>query len=304
MQAKSLMTLSGMLDRLTSLAAIQETVELYQQPLAAEHQFDLRMLVPLLEIRLKDIVSAHHALKGQLRIRREQMGKVLQQAEQVLASMASMFAIMNSVDTSSKICINARDLMRDFRKTCLDARSIGSAMVDQEIQAISLNVTLFAETHRIANDILQEGLYEEELIYKQLAIIAAQLESYRSSVAGPEIRKNTATVLKMLLDLKPKADLLANQVTKTSQPLLPTVLTDMARQLTEKYMRLTGSFDGLLNSIYASDGQQNALVEAAAIYQHIFGKIEGATAGVATEHVDSADETKSQFPNIPHTGTA
>lgn len=294
MQAKNLMTLSGMLDRLTSLAAIREIVELYQQPLAAEHQFDLRMLVPLLEIRLKDIVSAHHTLKSQLRTRREQMGNVLQHAEQVLACVASMVAVMNSEDTGSKTCITARDLMRDIKKTFLDTQSIGTTMVDQEIQAISLNVTLFAEMHRIANDILREGLYEEELIYKHLRIIADQLESYQNSVSGPDIHKNTATVLKMFLDLKPKADFLANQIAKISQPLLPTVLSDMAKQLTDKYVRLTGSFDGLLNSIYASDEQQNAVVEAAAIYQYIFGKIEGATEGMATEHVDGADETKNK----------
>lgn len=293
MQAKNLMTLSAILDRLTTLAAIRELVELYQQPLAAERQFDLRMLVPLLEIRLRDIVSAHHALKNQLRSRREQMGNVLQQAEQILACLASMVAVMNSEDNGSKICIAAQDLMRDFRKVCLDARSMGSAMVDQEMQAICLNVALFAETHRIASDILREGLYEEDLIYKQLARITDQLAAAcQSPAAGPDIHQYAAHILKMCLDLKPKAELLANQIGKISQVPLPTVLTEMARQLSGKYTALIGSFDGLLNSLYASDEQQKALAEAAAIYQYIFGKIESATAGVAAEHSDGADRAK------------
>ena len=294
MQTKNLMTLSGMLDRLTSLTAIREIVELYQKPLTAEHQLDLRLAVPLLEIRLRDIASAHHTLKNQLRTRREQMGNMLQQAEQVLACVASMVAVLNSEDTSSKIHVATRDLMRDFKKTCLDARSIGTTMVDQEIQAISLNVTLFADTHRITNDILRDGLYEEETIYKQLANIADRLEAYQNSAPAPDTRQNTALVLKMFLDLKPKAELLANQIAKSSQPLLPTVLTDMARQLNEKYISLTGSFDGLLNSIYACDEAQKSVVEAAAIYPYIFGKIEGTTAGVAAEKYDGANEAKNK----------
>lgn len=245
-------SLSKIIADIKDTSLLKEILKLYHKSLTDEHQYEAPILVPVLNTRMKICVACNSVMENTQLKTVKKLEELSIKMNQSLATLASLFAVVNTTNFDSKINKYIKENLETLKPLTL---SFSRLFLNFNTQVFKESEVDFEDLQKITQkltELIDKGIYEEDWLIKQLNDVKKELRIFSRRTYDKKWREEMASIFEQYstehIKIIEQAEYIITR--KATNPLISDEIVNLSTEIAQQFNVILTQINTAINSIY------------------------------------------------------
>lgn len=203
---KPKITLNHLIDKINNPEVVRTQLELYNDWMEAEYEYDIKNLIPILNKRLKEVANTHSEISANHKNCTSVIENMADKSLGMVNSAASLYAVFLNLSYGEALAEELKDIESECKTVCIDAQSFMLKFLEQDLEGRSVNLTGLNSVLGKLNEMLLTPHFNTQWAKGRLHSVHCDIQKYYDDIAGKQFQPLVVGLYKQYLDIAIKAE--------------------------------------------------------------------------------------------------